>query len=159
MTNGDSMWTGSWLFLHNSIHSASSFTISRYLGYYQNVGVYTHCAGKSLYQWVPRKQKPISQQVLIKFMALGVGHCLTGLKDPNEARKIYFVYQYFKLNLYASFSFKHPRGALVLLEQDHRRSRTNTIFKKITWQLSWCSDDPVRTPQASGHSPSLMTHR
>lgn len=81
------MCRGNWLLLCNSIHSASSFTISRYLGYYQNVGVYTHCAGKSLYQWVPRKKKPISQKVLIKYMVLGVGHCLTGLKDPKKVRK------------------------------------------------------------------------
>lgn len=31
------------LFLHNFIQSASSFIICRYLGYYQNVGVYTLC--------------------------------------------------------------------------------------------------------------------
>lgn len=101
--------------LCNSIHLTSSFTISRYLGQYQNVGVYTHSAGQLLSQPVPRKQKPNSQQVLIKYVMFEVGHCLTGLTDLKVAgKKIYFVSLDFMLRQHASCSINHPKVILLL---------------------------------------------
>ena len=107
---------GSWLlFLHNFFHLASSFTICRYLGYYQNVGVGTHSAGKSQLQREPRMQRAVNQQVLIKCLLLEVGHGLSacqrtqGLKEDFESVMLVLA---FKFNLPVWCSLQAPQGGL-----------------------------------------------
>lgn len=75
------------LFLHNFFCSVSSFTICRYLGYYQNVGVCTLC-------WqilVPSSAKNLETNpqstMLIKCLLFGVGHCLTDCQRTQGLKK------------------------------------------------------------------------
>lgn len=111
--------------LCNSIHLTSSFTISRYLGQYQNVGVYTHSAGQLLSQPVPRKQKPNSQQVLIKYVMFEVGHCLTGLTDLKVAgKKNLFCVSGFHAEAACLLLYQPPQSdPASYLEQDPRRPK------------------------------------
>lgn len=97
----------------NFFYSASSFTISRYIDYYQIVGICTLTAGNSLFQREAGMQRSINQQMPVKCLLLEVGHCLTvcqrrrGLK---EAFKSFMQLLALKLNLSVSYS---PREAFL----------------------------------------------
>lgn len=118
------------LFLHNFFHSASSFTICRYLGYYQNLGVSTLSQQITVPMSAKNADTNHQSTVFIRCLLLLVGHCLT---DPQrtqglkETVKSILLPRALKFNLPASYSFS-PLGGLANVHSSRQKMRNTSLF-------------------------------